>query len=192
MLLALAKDELAGVGQAAWTWQHAPTVFAAYGGEILGFERNSDGHLTWLEPQSLLPVGRAILGVTLESMALDEANQTFYVTNNESRPGARPAGRRGPRRVARPSAGMGLDPANDRLYVNRPEGVVALDARTGQVLAQYPQAGVPAADPGRDYVYIAGTASATTTAPVRRWTAWTALSPGKTGSILTPTLSTCG
>jgi hypothetical protein len=155
LLSALAEDDLTLLGQANWTWQHAPTLFAAYGDQILGFERNSDAHLTYLDPQSLLPVGRAILGVTLESMALDDANQVLYVADNQDRihvldlPG-------GEVRATWPGrAGMSLDPANGRLYVNRPEGVVALDTRTGQVLAQYPQAGVPAPDPGRDYVYIA-------------------------------------
>lgn len=86
---------------------------------------------------------------------MDEAGGLLYVADQQNHIHmlAVPGG--APRAVWAGSAPISLDATNGRLYVNTPEGVQALDSRTGAVLACYPMRGVPAADPHRDLVYIA-------------------------------------
>ena len=160
-LLALAEEDLSFLSRASWAWQLPPNLLAADGDELVGLTRFQDGRLYRLDPQTLRTADRIVLGVRLSDLALDTAGGVLYVADDQDRIHVLdlPAGK--DRATWTGHAPLALDVAHDRLYVARPEGVVALSRTDGHMLVQYPQGGVPAPDPcsgsecaGRDLVYL--------------------------------------
>jgi photosystem II stability/assembly factor-like uncharacterized protein len=160
VLVALDERDLKPLAEATWpavllSYPQAPDRFVAYGQEgLLGFGRFGAACLTRLDPATLAPTERLIFGVALSDMALDAANGVLYVADDQDRIHVKDVIEGRILGVWDGAAPIEFDPAHRRLYVNRPEGVVALDATSGEVAARFGQAGVPAPDPQRDLVYL--------------------------------------
>lgn len=155
LIQAYDEGNLALLREQVWPLPLTPNVFAANGkDQLLALARFGNSRLTSLDPETLVLTGHAILGVAAVDMALDEAEGTLFVADNQGRihllsvPGGQV------RAVWAGEAPIALDPAHHRLYVNRESAVEALDSRTGAVLTRYAQGGVPAPDPQRNLVYI--------------------------------------
>ncbi len=151
----LFDERLQEQGRIEFSSGRAPTLFAPWREGLLGFTRYDDSHITYYDAPTLQPTRRAILGVRLNAAALDEVERLLYVADNQEQIRVIDADSGRLAHTWRGSAPMALDTANRRIYVNRDGRVVALDTRDGTVLATFATGGAPAADPGRDLVYIA-------------------------------------
>lgn len=153
VILGFAARDLTPAGERAWPGAAAPGLFLNWGTDrLLGYTRYGSARLVVLDAQ-LKPVGRVITGVRALDMALDDAAGRLYVADDHDR--VHVIGLPDGREIGLWEGGppLALDVAHRRLYVDRPDGVVALDER-GAVAARFPQHGYPAPDPQRDLVYI--------------------------------------
>jgi hypothetical protein len=134
----------------------AGELFASRGdGRVVAVPRGwGASRLSLLDPVTLAADKAVILGVNLTDMALHEERNTLYLADDQGRVHVIGLNDGKTRAVWDGAAPIALDEANDRLYVNRPHGVVALDSRSGEVEASFPQRGKPAPDPNRDLVYV--------------------------------------
>ena len=142
--------------QAAWPDEATPDLFAPVGkSAVLALARYGVSRLNILDNTTLQPSARLIVGVRLLDMALDEARAMLYVADDQERIHLVNLTTGRAQALWQGQAPLALDKVNRRLYVNRPQGVVSLNADTGALIAAFPQGGAPAADPARDRVYIA-------------------------------------
>lgn len=156
VIVTLAASDLVTQTEVVWPGALAPDLFVSYGeDQLLGLTRYSSAQLLTLDPATFAPSARAALGVQLTGAALDLMTGTLFVADNQERihvldwPG-------GTVRATWPGAApLVLDAADQRLYVNRAGGVVALDGSSGEVLAEFDRPGFPAPDGARDRVYVA-------------------------------------
>jgi DNA-binding beta-propeller fold protein YncE/photosystem II stability/assembly factor-like uncharacterized protein len=162
VLLALDERDLATLRAADWplnpasVYSQGPDVLVPYGSDgLVALNRYGLPHLNFVDPATLQSTGRAVLGVSVTGMALDDAAGVIYLSDSEDRVHMIDLATHAERGQWPGAAPLALDTANHRLYVNRPEGVTALDATTGDLQARFAQRGVPAADPQRDLVYVA-------------------------------------
>lgn len=160
-LMALAYPDLSITVDQPWPDQDYPTVFATSIDEgLVGISEWGEDRLYHLDPRTLAPSARTILGVRLRAMALDEERGRLYVADNQERIQVVNIQSGGVEAIWPGMAPIAIDTTNQRLYVNRRDGlakaVVALDSQSGDLLTRYARAGVPAPDPQRDLVYIAG------------------------------------
>lgn len=156
VIVTLAASDLVTQTQIVWPGPLAPDLYAPAGeGQLLGLTRYSGAQLLTLDPDSFTPTARTALGMQLSDAALDPTTGTLFVADNQERIHVLdwPAGTL---RTTWPGAApLALDTADQRLYVNRDGGVVALDCTSGEVLAHFDRAGFPAPDGARDRVAIA-------------------------------------
>ncbi|MGE5601620.1 MAG: hypothetical protein ACM30E_01135 [Nitrososphaerales archaeon] len=154
----LAVDAMTGkqIEERSWPGEVPPSTFVQWGPDALvAFAGGGPGVLDLLDAATLSLKSRITTGVRAQDVVIDDEAQTLYVADDLGRihvlklPDGAEAG------VWDGAPPIALDKANHRLYVNRSAGVVALDARTGDILAQFPQRGDPAPDPHGDLVYIA-------------------------------------
>lgn len=155
VIVTLAARDLATQAETVWPVAWVPDLFVAMGeNRLLGLVRYSGAQLMTLDPSSFVPTARAILGVQLTAAALDPTTATLFVADNQERIHVLdwPSGR--VRTIWPGAAPLALDAADQRLYVNRADRVVALDSRRGDILAEFDRGGLPAPDGLRDRVYI--------------------------------------
>ncbi len=175
VIQALDASNLAVQTEQAWPNQEPPEIFAHVNSyRMLALARAGASHLDILDPKTLSAPGRLIVGVRLLDLALDEANATLFVADDQDRIHLVNLATGRVRAVWKGRAPIALDRVNHRLYVNRPATlalmldktdppfsatleayIAALDSNSGDLLATFPQTGMPAADPARDRVYIA-------------------------------------
>ncbi|MCL4835815.1 MAG: hypothetical protein KJZ86_25480 [Caldilineaceae bacterium] len=158
-LRSLDPSTLALRHEQTWPDWRVPDTFAATDRALYALRAYGDeDRLYHFDPETLTEEKRTILGVRLQEMAVDPAQGALFVADNQERihrlgladgqvNGVWPGG-----------APLAIDSANRRLYANRLEGnlrqVVAVDSRSGGLLARFPQSGVPSPDPNRPLVYI--------------------------------------
>ena len=172
---ALDASNLAVQTEQAWPNQEPPEVFARLNSyRLLALARAGASHVDILDPNTLSVPRRLIVGVRLLDLALDEASATLFVADDQDRIHLVNLATGRVAAVWKGRAPIALDRVNHRLYVNRPATlalmldktdppfsasldayIAALDSNSGDLLATFPQTGMPAADPARDRVYIA-------------------------------------
>ena len=153
-LVALDAHTLATVAEGDWSWDGPPDAFAGYAGGLVGIRSYEGAALDYVDPKALAPVGRTALGVLLTDLAMDQTGQVLFVADNLDRIHVLHLPDGEEQALWEGRAPIALDVPHHRLYVDRPGGVAVLDTSSGDVVAQYPQHGIAAPDPARDYVYI--------------------------------------
>ncbi len=139
-----------------WPRETGPAVFVPWGEDaLLAFAPGGPAAVDVLDPATLSSQKRIVTGAWAKDVVIDEPAQRLYVADDLGRIHVLQLPRGEEVALWEGGEPLVLDRANGRLYANRPAGVVALDLRTGDVLAQFPQRGYPAPDPNADLVYLA-------------------------------------
>ncbi len=137
------------LGEVRWPGIYSPSVFVPWGPDALvAFAMPAPALVSVLDASTLALRSQIATGVHAEFAVVDDRAQRLYVADDLGRVHVLglPAGEE--IAVWEGRSPIALDAANGRLYVNRAEGVVALDAATGSVVA-LPPAGLPCARPER-------------------------------------------
>lgn len=155
VILAVDANDGRLLAEQRWPGRSAPTAFVPWGTDrLVAVAEGGVGVLSVIDAAPLALVAAIPTGVRAEDLIVDDGSQTLYVADDLGRihvlglPGGAERG------LWEGSAPFAIDIKNSRLYVNRPAGVAALDAQTGALLAQFPQAGFPAPDPQANVVYL--------------------------------------
>jgi hypothetical protein len=143
------------IDEERWGGIAPPTVFLPWGqNTLVAFSAGGPAGLSILDAASLASKGQIATGVRAEDVVVNDQAQKLYVADDLGRIHVLKLPDGEGLAVWEGGFPLALDTVNGRLYANRRAGVVALDAATGTLLAQYPQPGYPAPDPNADLVYI--------------------------------------
>lgn len=163
--LARLTHDLQVESQQIWPDWRLPSAFASTGSAddpapgLAAIRPYDDGdRLYLLEGDSLAATGQIPLGVRVRDVLADGSLDLLLLADNQSRIHRFGLGDGQSQAVWEGTIPWALDGPNRRLYVNRSaqdtQQVVALGLDDGALLATFPVAGAPAADPQRDLVYI--------------------------------------